>query len=166
MTKLRSYLAAAVLPLILAAGACGPSQASQEDRIDPQAAISVNNAEPTAPLIPSSTNDTAGWKVVTQLFDGLVTFDAKGGMTLVEAKSITPNEDASQYTIVLKPGLTFSDGEQITAKTYADPGPSRRMRPMGSWAPRLFRPSPGTSRCRMSMATPRLLCPVSGWSTT
>ena len=120
MTKLRSYLAAAVLPLILAAGACGPSQASQGDRIDPQAAISVNNAEPTAPLIPPSTNDTAGWKVVTQLFDGLVTFDAKGGVTLVEAKSITPNEDASRYTIVLKPGLTFSDGEKITAKTYAD----------------------------------------------
>ena len=120
MTKLRSYLAAVLLPLILAVGACGTSQASQEDRVDPRAAISVNNAEPTAPLIPSSTNDTAGWKVVTQLFDGLVAFDAKGGMTLVQAKSITPNEDASRYTIVLKPGLTFSDGEKITAKTYAD----------------------------------------------
>ena len=70
MTKLRSYLAAAMLPFILAAGACGTSPAPQEDRVDAKAAISVNNAEPTAPLIPSRTNDTAGWTVLTQLFDG------------------------------------------------------------------------------------------------
>ncbi len=121
MTNLRSYLAAGILPLVLMAGACGSSGGSRvQGETDPRAAISVNNTEPTAPLIPSSTNDTAGWKVVTQLFDGLVTFDAKGRQTLVQAKSITPNQDATQYTIVLRPGLRFSNGEMIKAKTYAD----------------------------------------------
>lgn len=61
----------------------------------------------------------AGWKIVSQLYDGLVTFDAEGNETLVEAESITPNDDASEYTIALKPNLAFSNGEKITADTYA-----------------------------------------------
>ena len=38
---------------------------------------------------------------------------------MVEAESITPNDDASEYTIALKPNLAFSNGEKITADTYA-----------------------------------------------
>ena len=65
--------------------------------------VSVNVTEPSNGLLPSDTSDMSGWKIVSQLYDGLVTFDAEGNETLVEAKSITPNDDASEYTIVLKP---------------------------------------------------------------
>ena len=81
--------------------------------------VSVNVTEPSNGLLPSDTSDMSGWKVVSQLYDGLVTFDTEGNETLVEAESITPNDDASEYTIVLKPNLTFSNGEKITADTYA-----------------------------------------------
>ncbi|KAA8818997.1 ABC transporter substrate-binding protein [Bifidobacterium rousetti] len=81
--------------------------------------ITVNNVEPAASLVPSNTNDMAGWKVVTQLFEGLVTFSDTGKLVYADAESITPNDDASQYTIKLRDGLQFSDGEKITAETYA-----------------------------------------------
>lgn len=81
--------------------------------------VSVNITEPSNGLLPSDTSDMSGWKIVSQLYDGLVTFDASGNETFVEAESITPNDDASEYTIVIKPNLTFSNGEKITAKTYA-----------------------------------------------
>lgn len=96
------------------------SCASASNNASPQQSfVSVNNTEPSTGLIPSDTSDMAGWKVVTQLFDGLVTFDNKGGLQYVGAQSIEPNADASKYTITLKPGLTFSNGEAITADTYA-----------------------------------------------
>ena len=81
--------------------------------------ITVNNVEPSANLLPGNTNDMAGWKVVTQLFEGLVTFSDDGKLIYADAKSITPNSDASQYTITLRDGLQFSDGQKITADTYA-----------------------------------------------
>lgn len=81
--------------------------------------VSVNITEPSNGLLPSDTSDMSGWKIVSQLYDGLVTFDASGNETFVEAESITPNDDASEYTIVIKPNLTFSNGEKITAKTYS-----------------------------------------------
>ena len=58
--------------------------------------ITVNNVEPSANLLPGNTNDMAGWKVVTQLFEGLVTFSDDGKLIYADAKSITPNSDASQ----------------------------------------------------------------------
>lgn len=81
--------------------------------------ITVNNVEPSANLLPGNTNDMASWKVVTQLFEGLVTFSDDGELIYAEAESITPNSDASQYTITLRDGLRFSDGQKITAQTYA-----------------------------------------------
>ena len=88
------------------------TEATSADKV-----VSVNVTEPSNGLLPSDTSDMSGWKIVSQLYDGLVTFDAEGNETLVEAESITPNDDASEYTIVLKPNLTFSNGEKITADT-------------------------------------------------
>ena len=81
--------------------------------------ITANITEPSNGLLPGNTSDMSGWKIVSQLYDGLVTFDTKGNEELVQAKSITPNTDASGYTIKLKPSLKFSNGEKITASTYA-----------------------------------------------
>lgn len=86
---------------------------------DEQSFITVNNIEPASNLIPSNTSDMAGWKIVTQLFEGLVTFSDDGKLIYADAESITPNSDASVYTIRLRDGLTFSNGEKITAQTYA-----------------------------------------------
>ena len=65
----------------------------------------MNNSEPQNGLIPSDTNEMGGGKVIRYLFEGLVSFDAKGKQHLEVAESITPNEDATKYTIKLKEGL-------------------------------------------------------------
>ena len=116
---------AAALGIALTLGACSTNGAANgtdtaANGTDRTAqTITVNNVEPAAGLVPSNTNDMAGWKIVTELFEGLVTFEDDGTLVYADAESITPNDDASQYTIVLRDGLRFSNGERITAETYA-----------------------------------------------
>ena len=119
-TGLLKPITAALSIVALLAG-CGSVEAkdSQQEVTSADKVVSVNITEPSNGLLPSDTSDMAGWKIVSQLYDGLVTFDAEGNETLVEAESITPNDDASEYTIALKPNLAFSNGEKITADTYA-----------------------------------------------
>ena len=101
------------------AGMGGSDAATSGSKASSDATIVVNNVEPTAALVPSNTNDLAGWKIVTELFDGLVTFSDTGKLIYDNATSITANRDSSVYTIRIKPGLTFSNGEKITARTYS-----------------------------------------------
>ncbi|WP_137655014.1 peptide ABC transporter substrate-binding protein [Bifidobacterium moukalabense] len=111
---------AAVLSIVaLLTGCSVEAKDSKTEIASTDKVVSVNITEPSNGLLPSDTSDMSGWKIVSQLYDGLVTFDASGNETFVEAESITPNDDASEYTIVIKPDLTFSNGEKITAKTYA-----------------------------------------------
>lgn len=119
-TGLLKPITAALSIVALLAG-CGSVEAKDTvtEATSADKVVSVNVTEPSNGLLPSDTSDMSGWKIVSQLYDGLVTFDAEGNETLVEAESITPNDDASEYTIVLKPNLTFSNGEKITADTYA-----------------------------------------------
>lgn len=110
-TGLLKPITAALSIVALLAG-CGSVEAkdSQQEVTSADKVVSVNITEPSNGLLPSDTSDMAGWKIVSQLYDGLVTFDAEGNETLVEAESITPNDDASEYTIALKPNLAFSNG--------------------------------------------------------
>ncbi|MCI1936093.1 MAG: ABC transporter substrate-binding protein [Bifidobacteriaceae bacterium] len=118
-----SAIVAVLLGASMALSGCGtsaaPTSSTADGTADSTAVITANNTEPGAGLIPGSTADTAGWKVVTLLFDGLVTFSNTGDLVMADAKSITPSKDASVYTITLKPNLQFSNGEKITASTYA-----------------------------------------------
>ena len=50
-----------------------------------------------------------------QLFDPLVKLDAKGQPSLVLAKSITPNNDATEWTITIPAGVTTHNGKPFTA---------------------------------------------------
>lgn len=122
MRKLRiPAIIAAALSATLALSGCGSTSAESSNgtKASADSIITVNNVEPGAGLIPGNTADTAGWKVVTQLFDGLVTFSNDGKVVLADAQSITPNADASVYTIKLKSNLAFSNGEKVTAESYA-----------------------------------------------
>lgn len=116
--RLVTAAAAACCALAMLAG-CGSAGGASDAQATRDSAITVNGTEPTKGLIPSNTNDMAGWRIVSLIYDGLVTFDDSGNLEYVEAKSITPNKDATEYTITLKPNLKFSNGEKITASTYA-----------------------------------------------
>jgi peptide/nickel transport system substrate-binding protein len=52
---------------------------------------------------------------VAQLFDPLIQFDENARLQMVLAEEITHDATASNWTIRLRPGITFHDGKQLTA---------------------------------------------------
>ena len=70
-------------------------------------------------LDPVAADDTASGAVTTQLFDGLMTYP--NGQVPVEpviAESYETSEDFTTYTFSLKEGVTFHNGEEVTASDF------------------------------------------------
>ncbi|MCB0998598.1 MAG: hypothetical protein KDB40_04815 [Acidimicrobiales bacterium] len=67
-----------------------------------------------APYLDAWTN--AGHNVGKAIFDTLAVFDASGKVVPYLAESITGNADATVWTIVLRPGITFHNGEPLDAE--------------------------------------------------
>ncbi|WP_029149218.1 peptide ABC transporter substrate-binding protein [Microbacterium indicum] len=81
------------------------------------AIISTNGSEPQNPLIPTNTTETGGGKIVTSIFDGLIVYNADGSTENAVAESIT-TDSPTQLTVKLREGLTFTDGEEVTADNF------------------------------------------------
>lgn len=111
--------AACAVAVALAATACGgggdDSGGSGADGI-----VSSSWGDPQNPLEPANTNEVQGGKVLDMLFRGLKRYDPKTG----EAKNMLAEKiessDATNYTITVKDGWTFSNGEKVTAKSFVD----------------------------------------------
>jgi peptide/nickel transport system substrate-binding protein len=58
---------------------------------------------------------TGGHDVARAIFDTLATYDAQGKTVPYLAKSITANADSTVWTITLRPGVLFHDGEKFDA---------------------------------------------------
>jgi oligopeptide transport system substrate-binding protein len=120
MRRMRAALAslapvAAVLLAVVMAGAlagCGGGVLSPD-------VVVVNGGEPSNPLIPTSTNDSLGGRIIDRLFAGLMSFDADGKTSTEVAQSIETTDDVN-YRINLKPGWKFSDGSPVTAHSFVD----------------------------------------------
>src|SRR3712207_2194762 len=65
-------------------------------------------------LIPSNTTESSGAQVLAALYYPLVDFDAQNNPVLVAAESIE-SPDNKVWTVKLKPGFTFHNGEPFTA---------------------------------------------------
>ncbi|MFE9847927.1 ABC transporter substrate-binding protein [Streptomyces sp. NPDC005576] len=82
--------------------------------------VSSSWGDPQNPLEPANTNEVQGGKVLDMLFRGLKRYDPKTG----EAKNMLAEKiessDATNYTITVKKGWTFSNGEKVTAKSFVD----------------------------------------------
>ncbi|WP_309615585.1 ABC transporter substrate-binding protein [Salinibacterium sp.] len=83
------------------------------------AVITTNGSEPQNPLIPTNTNETGGGKIIDSIFAGLVYYDAKGAPQNDLAESIE-SSDGQNYTIKIKAGEKFSNGDAVTAKSFVD----------------------------------------------
>jgi len=83
------------------------------------AIILVNGVEPGGPLIPTNINETGGGKVIDNLFAGLVYYDADGKAINELAESIE-TDDAQNYTITVKKGWKFTNGEDVTAESFVN----------------------------------------------
>src|SRR5690349_8007343 len=109
----RSWTAAsvAVAVLLAAAGCTGGSDDP------PSRAVVIGIGAPQS-LLPSDAVDVSGTQILNALFYPLVSFDAKGEPVPAAAESVTPDKAAVTWTIKLKSGFTFHNGEAVTADNY------------------------------------------------
>jgi ABC-type oligopeptide transport system substrate-binding subunit len=111
----RTATVAAVAVLLVTAGCTG----GDSDGDAPGNSVAIAITEPRH-LLPSDTVDVSGRQVLSALFQPLVEFDAEGNPVPAAAEAVTPDRTARIWTIKLKPGLKFGNGEPVTADSYID----------------------------------------------
>ena len=117
-TRHVTSLVAAGAAIVMLLSGCGSTGTSNSSNASDSNIISVYGSEPAHPLFPGNTTEAGGGKVVDQLFAGLVTYDAKGGIHNEVADSITSSDNATHYVIKLKSGWKFTDGTPVTAESF------------------------------------------------
>lgn len=120
ITRHRRFLpaCAAICAAALALAGCGAGDSgsdSAEENI-----VSVYGTEPAHGLTGGAVTEAGGGKVVDQLYAGLTSFGKGGKIENEVADTITPNDDATEYTITLKKGWKFSDGTPVTSHSFVD----------------------------------------------
>lgn len=81
--------------------------------------ISVNGSEPQNPLIATNTNEVGGGLIIDNIYAGLVYYDADGTPVNDMAEAIT-SEDNITWTVKIKSGWKFTNGEEVTADSYVN----------------------------------------------
>ncbi|MFD7873118.1 ABC transporter substrate-binding protein [Streptomyces sp. NPDC059766] len=82
--------------------------------------LSSSWGDPQNPLEPANTNEVQGGKVLDMIFRGLKRYNPETGAAedMLAEKIDTP--DSQNFTITLKPGWKFSNGEAVTASSFVD----------------------------------------------
>jgi ABC-type oligopeptide transport system, periplasmic component len=109
-------IAGAVMFAILAA--CAGGSGSRSDAA-PDRPVRMSIGEPQNLLIPGNTKETEGSEVLGALFTPLVSYDEDKKPFEDAAESIT-SSDNRIWTIKLKPGFTWHNGEPVVAQNYVD----------------------------------------------
>jgi oligopeptide transport system substrate-binding protein len=82
--------------------------------------VSSDLTEPQS-LFPQNTNESEGAQVLQNgLYTGLISFTPDGTQVLANAESFTSDDGGLNWTVVLKDGWSFTNGEPVTAKSYVD----------------------------------------------
>ncbi|KAB1946860.1 ABC transporter substrate-binding protein [Micromonospora sp. ALFpr18c] len=115
--RVRRLAAWTALPLAVTLGlaACG-SGGDGGSGGSTSSAVSIQIGEPKH-LVPTNTAETNGAQVLAGLFTPLVDYDAQNKPFEVAAQSVT-SSDNKVWTIKLKDGYTFHNGEKVTAEDY------------------------------------------------
>ncbi|HEX6337476.1 MAG TPA: ABC transporter substrate-binding protein, partial [Jiangellaceae bacterium] len=118
-------LAATAAAVALLATACGGGDDDDGDAAEPageEPAVSeggtlrIYSSEP-AFLVPTAADDQPSILIVRQLYSGLVDYDSEGAPVLDLAESIE-SEDNQTWTIKIKDGYTFHNGEPVDADSF------------------------------------------------
>src|SRR5688572_17976731 len=119
--KSAKWVAGAIV-VALAATACGGGSGDEGKKNasgKPEGYVSIDVGEPQKPLIPADTNETNGSYVIQSLFTQLLDFDAQGEIVYTNAESVE-TQDSKTWTVKLKSGWKFHNGEAVTAQSYVD----------------------------------------------
>jgi peptide/nickel transport system substrate-binding protein/oligopeptide transport system substrate-binding protein len=113
--------------LALLLSACGGKPAGEAASSTGDLVVSIGISEPKN-LVPSHTTEENGSNVLHALFTGLVEWDDNLQPQEVAAESVS-STDNRVWTITLKPGWTFHNGEPVTADSYINAWNA------GAWGP-------------------------------
>ncbi|GAA2660413.1 ABC transporter substrate-binding protein [Streptomyces lunalinharesii] len=102
--------------LALVATGCGGGTAGPGG----SAVVSASWGDPQNPLEPANTNEVQGGKVLEMLLRGLKRYDPRTGAAKNVLAEKIETTDAQHYTVTLKRGWSFSNGEKVTAKSFVD----------------------------------------------
>lgn len=86
---------------------------------DGSSPITAFSTEPENPLVPTNTTEQGGGRIVSLVFMGLISYDDNAEVVNELAESIE-SEDNTNWTITIREGLTFTNGEDITAQSFVD----------------------------------------------
>lgn len=116
--QVRRLAAWTALPLAVTLGlaACGSGGNGGSGKSNPNAAVSIQIGEPQH-LVPTNTTETSGSQVLAGLFSPLVDYDAQNKPYEVAAQSVA-SSDNKVWTIKLKDGFTFHNGQKVTSDDY------------------------------------------------
>ncbi|OAH10667.1 peptide ABC transporter substrate-binding protein [Streptomyces jeddahensis] len=121
--KSAKWVAGAIV-VALAATACGggsdDGESSAKKVVDPNGIFTYANGEPQNPLQPANTMEAYGSIVIESLFTGLVDYNDKGEIVMMNAESVEPGDGNKVWTVKLKKGWKFHNGEEVTAKSFVD----------------------------------------------
>ncbi|MFJ9704089.1 ABC transporter substrate-binding protein [Streptomyces sp. NPDC101234] len=111
--------AACAVVVALAATACGGGGGSGGPG-GGSGVLSSSWGDPQNPLEPSNTNEVQGGKVLDMIFRGLKKYDPKTGKARNMLAEKIDTSDSQNFTITVKDGWTFSNGEKVTARSFVD----------------------------------------------
>jgi oligopeptide transport system substrate-binding protein len=76
--------------------------------------------DPQNQLEPANTNEVQGGKVLGMIFRGLKRYDPRSGAAEYMLAEKIDSTDQQTFTVTLKDGWTFSNGEKVTSKSFVD----------------------------------------------
>lgn len=104
----------------LVATACGGGGGGGGGSGGASGVLSSSWGDPQNPLEPSNTNEVQGGKVLDMIFRGLKRYDARTGAAQNMLAQKIDTSDSQNFTITVKDGWTFSNGEPVTAQSFVD----------------------------------------------
>ncbi|MGW1215247.1 peptide ABC transporter substrate-binding protein [Streptomyces sp. NPDC002499] len=111
--------AAGAAAVALAVTGCGGG-GSDSGGGDGSAVLSSSWGDPQNPLEPANTNEVQGGKVLDMIFRGLKRYNPKTGAAEDMLADKIDTTDSQNFTVTIKDGWTFSNGEAVTAKSFVD----------------------------------------------
>ncbi|MFI2430753.1 ABC transporter substrate-binding protein [Streptomyces sp. NPDC018693] len=109
--------AACAAAVVLAATACG---GGGDGGGAGGAVLSSSWGDPQNPLEPANTNEVQGGKVLDMVFRGLKRYDPETGEAEDMLAEKIETDDSQTFTVTVKDGWTFSNGEKVTANSFVD----------------------------------------------
>ncbi|MBB1246354.1 ABC transporter substrate-binding protein [Streptomyces durbertensis] len=111
-----SVALATATALALTAAACGGGGGGDNGG----GMVRASWGDPQNPLEPANTNEVQGGKVLDMVFRGLKRYNPETGAAEDAMAESIETDDQQNFTVTIKEGWTFSDGTDVTARSFVD----------------------------------------------